>query len=257
MKNAPANPLSVTTTASRRPSNVSHLTLTLNIGGLEKVVYDLVRFADRDKFSMRVLCLGEIGDLGPAFAEVGVPVESLGVYGKGPLQSVLGVARRLRELRPDVLHTHNAAAHTVGAPAARLSRVPVVVYTRHGMHGIDGWKNVLGNRIATRVTHRAVAVSGPAAGAARAVDKVPERKLEIIRNGVDLSLYRQRNRPPGGQIRHAIHTARLDYPTKDQRTLLRAVQLVVDREPGFTLDIVGDGHDRPTLEALCDELRLR
>jgi glycosyltransferase involved in cell wall biosynthesis len=55
----------------------------------------------------------------------------------------------------------------------------------------------------------------------------------------------------------AIHAARLDYSTKDQRTLLRAVRLVVDRQPEFRLDIVGDGPDRTVLEDLCDELQLR
>ncbi|MGE5192782.1 MAG: GT4 family glycosyltransferase PelF, partial [Deltaproteobacteria bacterium] len=45
--------------------------------------------------------------------------------------------------------------------------------------------------------------------------------------------------------------------TKDQRTLLRAMRLVVDEVSDFVLDIVGDGPDRPALESLCDELRLR
>src|SRR5437660_536448 len=156
------------------PYRVVHLVLTLNIGGLEKVVYDLVRFADRDAFSMGVVCLQEIGELGPAFDELGVPVENLAVHGKGPIQSVLAAARRLQSLRPDVLHTHNSAAHIVGTLAARLSRVPVVVHTRHGMHDISGWKNVVGNRLATLLTDRLLAVSGRAADASREFDRVPE-----------------------------------------------------------------------------------
>jgi glycosyltransferase involved in cell wall biosynthesis len=236
---------------------VVHLVLTLNIGGLEKVVYDLVRFADRDAFSMRVICLQEIGELGTAFEVLGVPVENLALHGKGPIESVMAASRRLQCLRPDVLHTHNPAAHIVGALAARLSHVPVVVHTRHGMHEISGWKNILGNRLATRLTDRMLAVSGRAADVSRKVDRVAESKLEVIHNGVDLNLYRTRFDRSAGAVTRAIHVARLDYPTKDQRTLLRAIRMVVDRRPAFSLDIVGDGPDRPMLEALRDDLQLR
>ena len=38
---------------------------------------------------------------------------------------------------------------------------------------------------------------------------------------------------------------------------VNAVRIVADKQPDFVLDIVGDGPDRPDLEALCDELRLR
>jgi glycosyltransferase involved in cell wall biosynthesis len=205
---------------------------------------------------MRVVCLQEIGELGPAFGNLGVPVENLAVHGKGSFQSVLAAARRLYSLQPDVLHTHNPAAHIIGAPAARLSGVPVVVHTRHGMHDVSGWKNVVGNRLATWLTDRLLAVSGRAAEASRVVDRVSERKLEIIHNGVDLNLFQARPIRLKGEVSKAVHVARLDYPTKDQRTLLRALRIVVDRHPGFSLEIVGDGPDRPTLEALRDELQL-
>ncbi|MBI3864311.1 MAG: GT4 family glycosyltransferase PelF [Planctomycetia bacterium] len=237
--------------------SVVHVVLALNIGGLEKVVYDLVRFADRDEFATSVLCLGEIGALEPAFQEIGIPVEALGVHKRGILRGIMAVARRLRELRPDVLHTHNPAAHIVGAPAARWAGIPVVVHSRHGMHESHGWSTTLGNRLATRLTHCMVAVSTAAATISRSDDRGPENRLAVIRNGVDLNLYRQRGKSAPHTSFKAIHAARLDNTTKDQRTLLRAVRLVVDRKPDFTLDIVGDGSDRTTLEALCDELKLR
>jgi glycosyltransferase involved in cell wall biosynthesis len=240
-----------------RPHRVVHLVLGLNFGGLEKVVYDLARFADRERFSPQVLCLGEIGPLGAAFESAGVPVESLGIHGTGAVRSIRAATRRLREWKPDILHTHNAAPHIVGALAAKLSGVPVVVQTRHGMHDMTGWKNKMGNRLATWLTHRMVAVSSSTAQVARTVDRIPDARLEIIRNGVDLDMYLKRSAAPRAHACKAIHAARLDHTTKDQRTLLRAVRLVVDREPGFKLDLVGDGPDRAVLEALCDELHLR
>jgi glycosyltransferase involved in cell wall biosynthesis len=156
-----------------------------------------------------------------------------------------------------VLHTHNAAPHLVGAPAARLARVPVVVHTRHGRHLHHARKTKLAARFATWQTDRVVAVSADAAEVARSVDHAPDSRLQIIRNGIDLERFPARSDSGGRPIRRAVHVARLDDSIKDQTSLLRAIRIVADSEPGFALDIVGDGPSRHDLETLCDELDLR
>jgi hypothetical protein len=40
---------------------LSHLVSSLNIGGLKKVVYDLVRFVDRERFEVKGVCPAEGG----------------------------------------------------------------------------------------------------------------------------------------------------------------------------------------------------
>ena len=46
------------------------------------------------------------------------------------------------------------------------------------------------------------------------------------------------------------------HPVKDHATLLQAVQFVLTKRPDFRLDVVGDGPERQSLEALRRELRL-
>jgi glycosyltransferase involved in cell wall biosynthesis len=43
------------------------------------------------------------------------------------------LARRFRELRPDVVHTHSSKAGILGRRAAHRARVPAVVHTIHGL----------------------------------------------------------------------------------------------------------------------------
>jgi glycosyltransferase involved in cell wall biosynthesis len=43
------------------------------------------------------------------------------------------LVRRLRELQPDVVHTHSSKAGIIGRWAAHRARVPVVVHTIHGL----------------------------------------------------------------------------------------------------------------------------
>jgi glycosyltransferase involved in cell wall biosynthesis len=188
------------------------------------------------------------------FAAAGVPVEVIGTRGSVP-QRIVRLAKRLRTLRPDVLHTHNPQAHLHGAWAARLASVPAVVHTRHGRDRVR--KPVLAalSRIATAWTDRFVAVSEDAATAAREIEKVPAAKLLVIHNGIDLDRFSFDPTAPMLPRNRAVTVGRL-APIKDQATLLRAVRIVCDRKPGFRLDIVGDGPSRPELEALRSEVDL-
>jgi glycosyltransferase involved in cell wall biosynthesis len=237
--------------------SVVHLVLSLDIGGLEKVVYDLARCTDRRRFSTRIVCLGEAGQWRSKFEALGVPVEPLSVLDCGKFRCVAALARKLRELRPDILHTHNPTPHFVGAVAARLSGVPVVIHTKHGRNYPEMCRRVMVNRVASWLTSRIIPVSDDAANVARQIEKIPLQKIEVIRNGIDLDAFPCAKRPQVAGERRAIHVARLSNAAKDQRTLLRAVRIVADAEPDFVLDIVGDGADRTDLESLCDELKLR
>jgi glycosyltransferase involved in cell wall biosynthesis len=80
----------------------------------------------------------------------------------------------------------------------------------------------------------------------------------VTPNGCDVQAIARRAaaaralRPPGDS-RRVLMVARLD-PIKDQATLLRAFAAV--HQPGWQLQLVGEGPDRPRLEALASELGL-
>lgn len=237
------------------PVRVAHLVSTLHIGGLEMVVYDLARQRDRSTFDVRVICLGALGDLAPRFAALGVPVESLGWSGQGRARVALRLARRLRALRTDVLHTHNPDPHHIGTLARVMARVPVLVHTKHGRNYPKRPRAVAANRWASRWTDRIVPVSDDAARVAIEIERVAPTKVGVIHNGVDLAQYEVPRRPTSGPMLRAVHVARLNR-IKDQPTLLHAARIVLDAVPEFRLDLVGDGERRAELEALHAELGL-
>jgi glycosyltransferase involved in cell wall biosynthesis len=244
---------------TRRPAarrvRVMHLVLALNIGGLEKVVYDLTRMADREQFDVQVVCLGEVGALAGIFAEAGIPVRGLGVLGRGTLRAIRKVSSELHRERPDILHTHNPSPHLVGAVAARWAGVPIVIHTKHGRNYPGEFRKVWANRVATWFSDRVIAVSKNAADVARGVERVSAKKVEVVFNGIDLQKFCELS-PSDRNVRRMIHVARLVDPPKDHATLLRAVQLIVKQVPDFQLEIVGDGPHRERIESLCNELDL-
>jgi glycosyltransferase involved in cell wall biosynthesis len=238
-----------------RKIRVVHLVSTLNIGGLEKVVFDLVRCSDKEAFDVRVLCVGEVGALGPDFERLGVPVEGLHLIGQGTIRTGWRLARRLKQLQIDVLHTHNPTPHAVGAIARQLASIPVLVHTKHGQNYPGKWQKVLVNRVASWFSDRVVPVSRNAATISETVEGVSRRKISVIHNGIDVAEFASVDTLNLNPLQ-AIHVARLSRP-KDFDTLLKATRLVARQEPSFELQLVGDGPERQNVERLCDELNLR
>lgn len=231
-----------------------HLVSTMNCGGLERVVLDLVRNMPRDVYDFRVVCLGELGALASELAQIDVAVESLDVLGTRAVHSMKVLCARLRELRPDILHTHNPVPHLFGVFAGRLARVPVIVHTKHGRNYPELKKKVVLNRIASWLTDVIVPVSIDAERVATKIEMVRPDKLHLIHNGIDVEAYPFAERRPPEAWHRAIHVARLINVTKDQESLLQAARIVADAYPVFQLQIVGDGPDRAFLENLTREL---
>ncbi len=193
---------------------------------------------------------------------MGVPVEALATPDGRARLSLWRLARRLRAIRPAVLHTHNPAPHRVGAAVRMLAPIPALVHSKHGRNYVAGEHNpsVL-NRVASRISDIVVAVSEDAAGFARRYDGVPEGRLRVIRNGIDVAAFQGAGPRSGNGGPRAVCVARLNR-VKDLPTLIHAVRHIVDKEPRFTLDLVGDGPDRARVEdtirfhGLGDRVRL-
>jgi glycosyltransferase involved in cell wall biosynthesis len=99
-----------------------------------------------------------------------------------------------RRLRPDVVHTHNPKPGIYGRIAARLAGVPVVVNTVHGLYAQPDDPSA--KRAIVYGLERVAATCSDAELLQNPEDlpvlrrlRVPERKLHLLGNGVDLSRF--------------------------------------------------------------------
>ncbi|MES2124540.1 MAG: glycosyltransferase [Gemmatimonadota bacterium] len=234
------------------PWGVVHCIFSVDIGGQEMVVLSLAANADRARFAPRVLCMHRGGDLAPRFEALGIPVDVLDhPVGDGSLATLASMTKYLRHHRPAILHTHNPTPHQYGALAALAAGVPAVVHTKHGRNQLLSAKGLWLERLAGRLTNTVVPVSEDAADVALTVERVPANRIQVIRNGIAVGP--DPAEPAAAARWRAVHVARLNA-VKDQATLLQAVRLVLDQEPRFELDVVGDGEERRALEQLASEL---
>ena len=109
-------------------------------------------------------------------------------------RAVVELRGLLRDLRPDLVHTHNPKPGVYGRLAARWAGVPAVVNTVHGLYALpsDHWAKrsvVYGlERVAARCSD-AELVQNPEDLDVLARLGVPKRKLTLLGNGIDLARF--------------------------------------------------------------------
>lgn len=103
---------------------------------------------------------------------------------RSALLDIFRLARTLRKLRCQVVHTHMFWPSLYGCIAARLAGIPVIVTTEHGE---NHWKKSvhrwLERYIISKIADRRFCVSQAILERRRDLDGVPESKLRIIANG--------------------------------------------------------------------------
>jgi glycosyltransferase involved in cell wall biosynthesis len=234
-----------------RPLRVVHLTLGLEMGGLEKLLVEFARHADRRRVALHFVSLTGRGVLADDVEACGWPVTALEAPAGLRPALIVRLAQLFRRLRADVVHTHDDRPNIYGAPASRLAGVGRVIHTRHSQGSLLSARQALLVRAVARCSDSFVCISHDSARWAVA-HGIPRQRVRTIWNGIDVGRFAHAGSNPSGP---AVIVARL-APEKDIPTLLEAVARVVRVRPDFTLEIAGDGPCRADLERRAGELGL-
>jgi glycosyltransferase involved in cell wall biosynthesis len=228
--------------------DIGHVVLSLDVGGLERVVATLARAQREAGARVSVYCLDRPGMLAAALPAAGVPVRIVGRSARGfDASAVLRLARMLRADGVQIVHCHNYGALLYGALAARLVRGTRVVYTVHG--AITSARRSTARFLGLGLVREVVFVSAHARNVARAAGLSDEKHVHTIVNGVELAAFTEvAGEGRGVRRAHAIPddapvcgiVARLTE-AKDHRTLFAAVVLLRESHPGVHCLVVGDG----------------
>lgn len=246
--------------------NIVHVVESLDVGGLERVVLSLADWQRSRGDRSDIVCLFHEGALAAQSRAAGIPVSSINKKPGIDVGAIWSLRRHLVERRPDVVHTHNAAAHYYAAAAVTGLGPGRLINTRHGMGASTGARRqMLLYRAALNGTQRVVTVCAAARDRFVETRQIPASKASVIPNGTAVA----QMQPRSTLAKHRLLAA-LGRPLEtvlvgvvgrlsaiknhellfDVMRRLRAIDRCVD------LVVIGDGERRSHLEARVQELAL-
>jgi glycosyltransferase involved in cell wall biosynthesis len=221
----------------------------LVVGGAERQLLLLLENLDRVRFAPHVIAF-ESGAWERHFRAWAASVDVIG-FEAGRVRALLRCWRRLRRLRPTIVHTVGRTANYIGRVAAIAAGVPVIVTSERSAAFIRSPLMVRLDRLLARFTAHVISNSHHAATFLRERAIAPRDRLSVIPNGIEAGRYGPLATAHPGVVMGNVGDLR---PEKNQIDLLRAVATIAGGIPEITLRIAGDGPLRKQLEAVAVEL---
>jgi glycosyltransferase involved in cell wall biosynthesis len=238
--------------------NITFIITGLGVGGAETMLLKLVQHLDRRRFTPDIVSLSSVGDLGPRFSALGIPILALDMAkdwrGLGALARL---RRHLRASRSDFVHTWMYHADLLGGIAARSVGIRNLAWgIRHSNLSpqLNKRSTLAVASVCARLSHwmpSDILVCSHAARQNHIEYGYSERKIQVIPNGFDIARF-----VPEPLAREAVRSelrvapdtpliglvARWD-PQKNHKGFLRAMGLLHRREPRARFLLVGKGVD--------------
>jgi glycosyltransferase involved in cell wall biosynthesis len=232
---------------------------TPEVGGLESHVAGLAESLARRGHAVRVVTSRSRAGL-PAKEEMrGVAVRRSWLPARSPLGWGAFAAASIGPTRfmgrwADLIHAESFASVLPAGIAARAAGIPWLAsfHTSHFLRLARSafWAPVLARLV--RWPDRALAASGEIAEVAMGL--APGTRVEPLTNGVDTDRFRPRAGGQGGVAAPSVVVPRRLFEKNGVEYLVRALPEVRARVPNVSVAVVGDGPERPRLEALAAEL---
>lgn len=243
---------------------VLHIIQSLNYGGMERLLADLVGAIDHVRFESHVLCLQYRGRFSEGL-DTDATLHPCTRQSKVSLLWPRLLTKQIASIAPSVVHTHSGVWYKASL-AARLAGVPRVIHTEHGRQVSDTRLGRLLDRLASRRTDVTVAVSNALAEDLERNVVHNSAMVRVVHNGVDTE--RHRPRPDDGNLRRQLGLARDTpilgsvgrlEPVKCYEAMIDALALLRadwSSSKAPVLVIVGDGSERAKLEERAREQEL-
>jgi sugar transferase (PEP-CTERM/EpsH1 system associated) len=242
--------------------HLAHIVYSLQIGGLEELVLNVVRKANREKYRLTVIVLRQDGPLALEIEKLGVQVHRLG-GGEGFSWALVSrLATLLRQEKIDLVHTHDLGPFIYGGLAMLRRGNRNLFHTEHSYLSQDSSRLRLFEKWLSLWARMIIADSADVARVLIEQQKIAPQKVVTILNGIDLQRFaacdrdrfrRELGVAPGQPL---LGTVGRLVPVKNQSLLLRAFARLRQEQPAARLVLVGDGPERAALEEEADGLGL-
>lgn len=171
--------------------NVMHVIDTLAVGGAERMLVDIANNLDPDKFTVSVCVTRSDCPLSSELKE-GIPFNALKRRSRFDLKGFVRLKHFADEQKVDIFHAHGRSTYSFLLSATMLGFIkkPIILHDHYGSLHVDtkvpAWFRFVGAR---KLAHYIGVCEGLGVWAHNA--GVPEQKISIIGNGLDLTRFGQ------------------------------------------------------------------
>ena len=240
---------------------ITHIVESLDRGGLERVVLDLITCQVESGYACQIICIYRGGVLVEEAKKKGVKCIILGKRDGLSFSLLVKLRKAVILHKSNIIHTHNALAHYYAFFSLMLFTKKCFINTRHGMamEDINSRKEKL-FKLAAKHSHYLVSVCDAAKKVLVENSKINSKKCVVVHNGIQLQKFI--NPPVCKKNNVAINdivigsVGRLNW-AKDYFTLLDAFEILVSDFDNLKLVIVGGGELEKDLKDYTKDLNLQ
>jgi len=229
---------------------ILHIISKLPIGGVENQLLLVLKNYNKEKFQPFVCSLSDKGEIGKEIEKSGIKVFALNklkhTFDCSIIKDICNIIKREKI---QIVRTHQYHANFYGRIAAKKSKVPCIVASVHNVYTRDKklHRRII-NRFLARFTDKIIAVSEEVKKDILKYDKIPEDKVQVIYNGIDLNAFNEsfdkdqiKNKLGINPNVPVIGTVGRLTEQKGHIYLLQAVSKLKHKFPDIKVLIVGDG----------------
>ena len=236
-----------------------HILRQGGMGGAERLVQDYFRFHDTSRFEISLGVIFSGGVVSDKIASMGFPVTVFHMKNGFDVKNALPLYHHIKKNGIDIVHLHTIA------PLAKLlclsANPGVIIATDHGTtmgSPVKRKKHVIyANRLLNPFVDHFPAISMGMKKSLLIREKVPQRSITLMYNGVDIETISKQNPGRAEEIRNE-YAIPLNSPIigtigrlsreKQIPLLLKAFQRLKQKGISFTGIIIGDGPDMGILK---------
>ena len=244
---------------------VLFLETSFRVGGTEMSLSRLIQGLDSRRFRPLLCCFYERGALGEKMKNAGVPVYENLARGRFDLQAPWRLWQLLKKENIDILYMVNQPLIQFwGTVCAMAAGVRVRIAGIGSMGKVNRiYRRLFINRLVFPFVTRVRSLSVTHKNYLVNEEKIPAGKIVIIPNGIEVERFL--TAPDTALLRKSLGLREKQpvagivamlRPEKGHETFLRAAARVLEKIPDACFLIIGEGEERPRLEALVSGLGL-
>ncbi len=237
----------------KRKIKITYIIPSLDFGGAERLVTEIIKKLDSKRFEASVICLRRTGYWAKELEESGIKIDLVGSLPKLEFFSYFKIKKILRKQKPDIVHTHLFGADVYGGLAASSLGIKNLISTEHNLNHNEGKiKRALKTKVQKKFS-KIISVSESVKHYSLKTYETNKNKITVIHNGINFDKYYNSYKDKKSKEIIIGSAGRLTKQ-KGFEKLIFAMSLIEDEN--IKLKIAGEGKSLYDLRALIKRYNL-